>query len=323
MDGVALTDLTDDDVAFLVGETGIDRPRIEYLRQGAKLGRTHDFPTEVFYGLGRKSLPLDMDRLLALPVAHLRRPLEAAISENIIPASLQQQLDDIMQRFDRLRLQRAFASVVLHQLVGHLLDQTANRPLQNLTVIGSDLDASPSPKDLGYDKTDSSGLFKILYTTPKDPPAGANSRRIRLQIMNDQGTQIYQTEVLAKSDQAESIDLRIAVPAIDPPSSPAITAIASTVHVTLPPALLPSLEAHNIHTLRDIRTAGGLRNLPGLPISPSDPAIQTLDAHANLDILSSDRALDSTLIAKGYESVAAVASKLPVDNSANSQPFCG
>src|SRR5262249_43198251 len=49
LDGVEPADLTDRDLDFLVGETGLDRQRLDFLRRSAALDRTTGVPTPAFY----------------------------------------------------------------------------------------------------------------------------------------------------------------------------------------------------------------------------------------------------------------------------------
>jgi hypothetical protein len=50
LEGMALTDLTDDDVDFLVAESGIARERLALIRSCAQLARDTGAPLEAFYG---------------------------------------------------------------------------------------------------------------------------------------------------------------------------------------------------------------------------------------------------------------------------------
>jgi hypothetical protein len=67
LDGVKFANVTDEDITFLVGATGIERERIEFLRKAAQLAQETDLPTTpqidlptvVFYGLVRQNLPLN------------------------------------------------------------------------------------------------------------------------------------------------------------------------------------------------------------------------------------------------------------------------
>jgi hypothetical protein len=66
MEGVAPADLTEQDVAFLTAETGVNPERLQFLRQSSQLSRQTELPTEAFYGWARQNLvTLDATRLLA------------------------------------------------------------------------------------------------------------------------------------------------------------------------------------------------------------------------------------------------------------------
>src|SRR5947209_9220143 len=79
---VHLSDLTDEDVAFLLAETGGDRQHLEFLRQGAKLSLETHVPTTVFYGFARQGLSLDKENLLMLDSGTWRRALKTAIAQH-------------------------------------------------------------------------------------------------------------------------------------------------------------------------------------------------------------------------------------------------
>lgn len=91
------------------------------------------------------------------------------------------------------------------------------------------------------------------------------------------------------------------------PRPPALEELADTLRLDLPQKLLSTLAEHGIRTLLDVRKAGGLGHVEGLPAALDDPAIHTIEAHANLSILSPDVALNAKLIEKGYNSITAIA----------------
>ncbi len=91
-----------------------------------------------------------------------------------------------------------------------------------------------------------------------------------------------------------------------PPTHP-LTDLETSLELSLPESLLPFLAEHNIHTLEDIRRQAGIHRLENLPLSPDDPAVKTLEAHANLSILSPDVKINQTLIQQGFDSVSAIA----------------
>src|SRR5262245_37218649 len=98
LDGVRPADLTDADLAFLVGETGLDRQWLDFLRRSAALNQDTGLPTAAFYGWGRESLPLILTDLLDLEPQVLRQSLASAIDHNIVPARLRDQVEQIMRR---------------------------------------------------------------------------------------------------------------------------------------------------------------------------------------------------------------------------------
>jgi hypothetical protein len=108
LQGVELADLTEEDVAFLSGETGIDPEHIAFLVLGARLGRKTDLRADAFYGLFRQNLPTDLPSLLAQSPDVQRRALETALDENVIPVRLRKDLDSILERLRQLIVEHAF-----------------------------------------------------------------------------------------------------------------------------------------------------------------------------------------------------------------------
>jgi hypothetical protein len=307
LQGVQPADLTDGDVAFLVGETKIKRLGIEILRQAALLARQTNLPTEVFYGFARQDLPLDLDDLLGNDSEALRAALAAAIKERIIPAGLRESLDEILQRLEQLRSERGLLE--RRRLVGQLIDQADDAPLAGFTVRGFDLDAGSQPKELGHDITSVKGLFELAYSLPRqtasEPETGRN---LRLHILDRQGKEIHQTE-LHVTGKERVVKISVPVPeAAEPPSLP-LHQLAEDLQLTLPQGLLTKLEANGIRTLADIRKAGGLGRLEDLPVPADHPKVRLLEAHANLSVLSSDYRANAALIERGFDGLTAIASK--------------
>lgn len=86
-----------------------------------------------------------------------------------------------------------------------------------------------------------------------------------------------------------------------------IVELAESVGLELPEALFDYFSVKNIRTLVDIRNAGGIGHLDGLPVPTDDPAVKVLEAHADLMRLSHDLHLNRALIEKGFTSVSAIA----------------
>ena len=271
---VPLAELTEEGIRFLVSETGLDRQRIEFLAQAARLARDTDLPTEVFNGLARRGLPLDLEALLAKDLTELRHSLESAIDANIIPARLRASLNEIMERLEQLRLERG--TVVTYEFFGQFLNQQTSAPLAGYTVHAFDLDAGPEPKDLGFDITNTTELFTVTHTAPRLEGADAGgenapARELRLHIVDPNGEEIHQTEVQAKVGESQVVEIRVPVPEVPEPPSPSLQELDSTLQLQLPPALLTHLANQGIRTLGDILKVGSISRIENLPVPPNHP----------------------------------------------------
>ncbi len=200
-------------------------------------------------------------------------------------------------------------SVVTHQVVGQLVNQETDAPLVGFTVHAFDLDAGATPKDLGYQITNGMGVFTIVHTTPNEPTSKAGKgvnvgRGYQLHILNLQAQEIYQTQLRVKPDQEQVGEIRVPIPK---PPPLALSELATTLKLKLPQQLLPTLAKQGIHSLEDIRMAGGIPHLEGLPVAADDPAVRMLEAHANLSVLSSDASVNAMLIHKGFTGIRKIA----------------
>src|SRR6266568_589105 len=85
-------------------------------------------------------------------------------------------------------------------------------------------------------------------------------------------------------------------------SSRSLKDLAGALGLTISAALLSHLEEHAIHTVDDLRRAGGVGSLAG--VSAHDTAaIRLITAHANLSVLTPDEQLRGALVAQGYTSL--------------------
>jgi len=113
IDNVNLTELDEEDIGFLAGETGFNAQWLQILADAARVASQVDFglsegdETAFFYGLGQKGQPMILDELLSKDFYILRKVLEDALDENIIPASLSTSLDAIFEILDQLAEQIA------------------------------------------------------------------------------------------------------------------------------------------------------------------------------------------------------------------------
>jgi hypothetical protein len=100
---IAIADLTDQDQAFLTGETGFNALFIANFVTAYQHARLTGLDAAEFYGLMREGLPTELTALLAQRQDVQRETLKRAIADNIIPAELGAKLDQIAANLTALR----------------------------------------------------------------------------------------------------------------------------------------------------------------------------------------------------------------------------
>ncbi|BAZ33812.1 hypothetical protein NIES4074_63260 (plasmid) [Cylindrospermum sp. NIES-4074] len=110
------------DISFLSGETGINPELINLLVLAAKFGTQTNLHPAVFYGFFRQNLPTDLPALLTQSQEILRRALETALRDNIIPFGLKSELEQILQRLQALPIQQPEFLLKPEVLFGNLTD---------------------------------------------------------------------------------------------------------------------------------------------------------------------------------------------------------
>ena len=328
IEDIPLTELTEDDVVFLINELGLEQQldtqqHIQWLRRSAILASQTDLPIEAFYGWGRKDVPAQFLELAAVPLKNLpsvfkkliglrdeelHNVLLTAVAENIIPASLRDRMDTILAQIERIRVGQGLLTA--RRFIGKLLNERSGEPLVGLSIQGFDLDAGQEPKDIGQNVSNTEGVFALNYITPLSP-AGAEPnqarRRLRLQVLlNPQTQEKFETEVQAGGDQ-DILDIPVPIPSPPEPESHQLSNLAPTLPIELPSDLLPFLAGKNINTLSDIRKAGGISRLQGLPVAADSPAVKLLEAHVDLSRISPDVQVNAAMIQNRYDTVTAIA----------------
>ncbi|MDX2249413.1 MAG: neuraminidase-like domain-containing protein [Bacteroidia bacterium] len=102
LDGVPMHALQALDIPFLGAETQIDVQRISYL-QIAHLWQTQtQLAAEVFYGLFRQNQPTQLAFLLVKDPSEWRKALKQSLTDNVIPRSLEVQLEAILHQLQAL-----------------------------------------------------------------------------------------------------------------------------------------------------------------------------------------------------------------------------
>jgi hypothetical protein len=202
LEGVALADLTDDNIAFLTGKTGVERKRLDELRQAAQLSRHTYLPIEVFYAFARYNLPLDLRSLLSSDPATLRGTIETAIRRRVVPASLLSILPEIMVRLERLKAEHtpvpelaAVSGIELPAPLRSFLDERGIHTLADIQNTGGlrNLEGLPGVADpLVAGRLDAHAQLALV----------SPDTAVREQMINEGFEDIY---AIARTDRSEFV----------------------------------------------------------------------------------------------------------------------
>ena len=291
-------DLTEADLSFLdrdLGQGADQLQRLAYLRAADLLSRTTNLVPAAFYGWARLAVPDlwsqlppfdDQQRrddylarllgdLVATDAGRLAEALRRAAEARIIPAATGERADALARAVQA----RALTKVSVRLL---LRSGAEGEPLADCRV-----HAYQGSRDLGADVTDPLGVVVVTYDAPD--PAAATS--LRLLVSEDQ------LEVIADVVPPDA-EVRVPVPA-----PPDLRALVTAGHLHLAPGTVDVLTAAGVAGFADIRRRGGVTDLPDL--DPDDGRL--LDALTRLDLLTSDPAEATALLALDYDGVAAIA----------------
>ena len=89
--------LTDEDLNFLSGKTGISFEHLDYLRVDVQWSFQYALEPGLTYGLFRQGLPTNLRSLLAEKRVRLEEALKAASAQNIIPVRITDQIDHVVE----------------------------------------------------------------------------------------------------------------------------------------------------------------------------------------------------------------------------------
>jgi hypothetical protein len=98
VESVPIHELTKEDLHFLGGKTGISPKQLNYLRLDAQWSFQRMLLPAVTYGLFRQGLPTDLGRLLMEKPLRLQEALKASLAQNIVPASIAPQIDQVIEQ---------------------------------------------------------------------------------------------------------------------------------------------------------------------------------------------------------------------------------
>lgn len=316
LDDLPIALLSDDDIAFLGHEFGLEQQpelqqRIDWLRRSAILAGQTRLPLDAFYGWGRKDVPARFAELAMVPVndlpailkklraqdtALLRGALLAAIDDNIIRAGLREEADAILRDFGRGAQVRRVATIALS-------DAASGLPLAGYTV--TTVDRSAADEDLGLDITDSRGRFAVGFYSPFQLPTGAPPRQFLFSLAGRDGAALPDlgpVDIRPDADEADVVEVKVELPA-----APALSLPEQLRELQIDtPELLAYFSDQRIASFAAIRSKGGINRLPDLPRLPPD-TLQQLASLADLDRLALSVSASSELIKQRYDSVLAIA----------------
>ncbi len=148
--------------------------------------------------------------------------------------------------------------------------------------------------------------------TNDDDVAPVAERRLRFVVSLRRDAPPVAVEITIEVGNREIIPVLVALP-VAADDSPTLAELKDGLGIPGVDALITHLAVKDIHSLEDIRARGGLAELIDLPVSADDPAVQVLEAHANLNVLSDDVGLNQKLIDNGLNSVAGIAGRPRAD----------
>lgn len=201
------------------------------------------------------------------------------------------------------RVEIAEVKEQVHTVSLRLVDRETDGLLDGYTVRAFDLNSGEEPRDLGFDITNARGLFSIVYTSAPQEEEG----RFRLHILNREGKEIAREEVQVDPRAEEVVEVVVCVPAVPERPSPRLDELRERLQLELPHELIQRLKRENISTIADIRKAGSISRLKDLPVPADHPAVRTLEAHANLSVLSEDVEMNEALIRRGFTDIHTIA----------------
>ncbi|SCX45915.1 hypothetical protein [Nitrosospira sp. Nsp1] len=98
IESVPTRELTKEDLHFLGGKTGISPKQLNYLRLDAQWSFQYMLLPAVPYALFRQGLPPDLRRLLMEKPLRLQEALKASLAQNIVPAAITPQIDQVIEQ---------------------------------------------------------------------------------------------------------------------------------------------------------------------------------------------------------------------------------
>lgn len=161
IENIPIQDLTDEDLNFLHGETGIELMHLQWLRHAYRWSvehRQHQLPTETFYGFLRQGLSPDWPQFLQAGPSRWRAALKQAVAAMQVPQSVSTSSDVVVQKLQELAVDLTFSadtatSSTFTRPVGLLLSGTTLTPQLQRRIAGLLLERKPGEDPQQWWKT--------------------------------------------------------------------------------------------------------------------------------------------------------------------------
>jgi hypothetical protein len=300
LENVRPAELNEDDLDFLVGETGFDRERLEALRAAGMLEEKTTISAQTFYALGRARFPLALDQLCLVDFEAIECAVVAASEQGVVDASARGSVEALLALL-RVRRDSGLSADSWHELTVRVLDDRTGEPLAGAAVRVRD---HRSDSEAIYIADDEGNVSFPSRTAPGDETDVLN---LELVVRGDD--EVHAAHLRANGGVIEA---RLRDPVTADVASPALEDLARDLNLELPAALRPLLLEHEIKTLADVLHIGGLSSLADAPGLADAALLARLDAHAELRVVSPDFHTNDRLIERGYKTIADIA-QTPAD----------
>lgn len=151
-EGIAIADLTDEDLEFLTGELEIPLAELRYLRTDAQLARRHEVVPSAFHALFRDGLPTDLSLLLAHHRSVWERALRRGIASNVVAKGLECEIEAIVARLEDIAVAQAFEAPIAGQApIGVVLRESGLGQAEQAKIVRLVLREEPAPMHVMWD----------------------------------------------------------------------------------------------------------------------------------------------------------------------------
>lgn len=263
LEDVAPAVLTEADIEFVTGETGIPEVHLGYLAVAHQQGQSTSLDPELFYGLFRQDLPTDISALVLEQPPLLQQALDRSIEEGLINPTLTGEIDRFLSA---LQVQRASVlstvSTNSHNNIATLLGTSGLSPAEQEMFLTSYLKQEGPVEE----------FWLSLENTPLAPRVAAIQQTIQLDQITQsnapllqmlQSRNIRSIRDLAKITQQDlqqlvvtSSDILGAIASVNGEESSQqkagryVNGIYETLHTSFPTAVLQASYEKSTDTVR-------------------------------------------------------------------------